>query len=327
MNIFGWGKKPETAPAVEAFSFGELKNTSDYLDGIMGAIFRTWHNGRYYEMPFSAKKIYDAQFLAPHHASAMQLKVNLLCDLFQPSKHLSLIEFRKFANNAIVQGNAYLEEIKVSDVVGFRSRPAMYTRRIDETRYGFFPIDKQGRLDLVEFKTRLVHFVYDDLEQEFYGKPYYLPALASANLNNQATKFRDLYYRNGNHAGFILYMNDPAHSLEDVKALRQAMINSKGPGAFRNLFLYAPKGKKDGVQIIPVEAAQAQDKFMDIKNVSRGDLMAQHRIPPNMMAVDSPNAGGFGNITEAREAMIRNEIVPIARVMAATHPVLRFYLP
>lgn len=325
MNLFPWRNDPPT-PTVETFSFGELRNTSDHLEGIIGSIFRTWHNGRYYELPFSPKKIYDAQFLSPHHASAMQLKVNLLCGLFKPSRHLGLQEFRKFANNAVVMGNGYLEEIPnmSGTALGFRSSPAMFTRRLDETRYGVF---KERQADLHEFCGKVVHFIYDDLEQEFYGKPYYLPAIAAANLNKQATTFRDMYYRNGNHAGFILYLSDPAHSLKDVEALKQALKDSKGPGAFRNLFFYAPKGKKDGMQVIPVEAAQAQDKFMDIKNVSMGDLMAQHRIPPNMMAVQSTNAGGFGNIMEAREAMIANEIVPIARVMNATHPVLDFNFP
>jgi capsid portal protein len=91
--------------------------------------------------------------------------------------------------------------------------------------------------------------------------------------------------------------------------------------------MYAPKGKKDGIQVIPVESAQAQDKFFDIKNISRDDVMAMHRIPPNMMAVQSTNSGGFGNITEARAAMLLNEIVPWAKLMQAAHPALRFNLP
>ena len=127
--------------------------------------------------------------------------------------------------------------------------------------------------------------------------------------------------------GLNIYLSDPAHNVEDVKALKTAMKESKGPGAFRNLFMYAPKGKKDGIQVIPVESAQAQDKFFDIKNISRDDVMAMHRIPPNMMAVQSTNSGGFGNIAEARSAMIMNEIVPWAKLMNAVHPVLSFHLP
>jgi PBSX family phage portal protein len=224
-------------------------------------------------------------------------------------------------------GNGYLEEIPSRQkgyAVTYASRPAIHVRRIMGDKYGSYQQDKS---DLEEIPNPVVHFMYHDIEQDFYGKPYYLAALAAANLNQKATHFRSLYYDNGNHAGFILYLNDPAHSLEDVKALKKALKESKGPGAFRNLFFYAPKGKKDGMQVIPVESAQAQDKFLDIKNVSRDDIMAMHRIPPNMMAVQSTNAGGFGNITEARDAMILNEIVPIARLMQATHPILQFDLP
>ena len=151
--------------------------------------------------------------------------------------------------------------------------------------------------------------------------------MQSAWLNEEATLFRRKYYRNGNHAGFILYLSDPAHSLDDVKALKAALKEAKGPGAFRNLFFYAPKGKKDGMQVIPVESAQAQDKFFDIKNTSRDDIMATHRVYPNLIAVQSSNAGGFGNILESREALILNEIVPVARLLAAVHPVVQFRFP
>lgn len=54
------------------------------------------------------------------------------------------------------------------------------------------------------------------------------------------------YYKNGSHAGFILYMTDAAQQQEDVDALRTALKEAKGPGNFRNLFMYAPNGKKEG---------------------------------------------------------------------------------
>ena len=331
-ELLGFGGKPSQQPSpapqgFEAFTFGEVQRTTDYMHEILGYIYRTWYNGRYYEMPFNPEKIYESQYLSPYHSSAIQLKVQLLCDLFLPSKQLSLIEFNKFATNALIQGNAYLEEIPSKQkgyAVGFISRPAMYVRRFDEDSYGLF---HAAKTDLEPINNKVVHFMYHDIEQDFYGKPYYLAALAAANLNQKATHFRSLYYDNGNHAGFILYLNDPAHSLDDVKSLKKALKESKGPGAFRNLFFYAPKGKKDGMQVIPVESAQAQDKFLDIKNVSRDDIIAMHRIPPNMIAVQSTNAGGFGNITEAREALILNEIVPVAKLLAATHPILAFRIP
>ncbi|MFP3604649.1 hypothetical protein SB753_22365 [Paraburkholderia sp. SIMBA_053] len=42
--------------------------------------------------------------------------------------------------------------------------------------------------------------------------------------------------------------------------MRAALKNSKGPGNFRNLFMYAPNGKKDGIQVIPVSEVTAKDE-------------------------------------------------------------------
>ncbi|WP_298606907.1 phage portal protein [uncultured Thiothrix sp.] len=310
----------------EAFTFGDPSPVLSNLDLIQNYL-KSRHNGRYYETPLDFRHLYNTQYSNPHHLSAMQLKVNLLCALFIPSDYLPLPEFRKFALNALVLGNAYLEEIPSKSYLsayGFKSAHAMYVRRMDDAKYGYMTPDS---FELKAFQGRVYHWQEDDLEQEYYGKPYYLAGLQAAWLNEEATLFRRKYYRNGNHAGFILYLSDPAHSLDDVKNLKLALKESKGPGAFRNLFLYAPKGKKDGIQVIPVESAQAQDKFFDIKGVSMADVCATHRVPPNMMAVQSNNAGGFGNITEAREALILNEIVPLAKLFEAVHPVLQFKLP
>ncbi|PWR30462.1 hypothetical protein, partial [Listeria monocytogenes] len=78
-----------------------------------------------------------------------------------------------------------------------------------------------------------------------------LSSLQSAWLNESATLFRRKYYNNGSHAGYILYLNDPQQNQDDVDNIRKAMKESKGPGNFRNLFIYSPNGKKDGVQLIP----------------------------------------------------------------------------
>lgn len=322
-SLFSFGQASEAKPMpMEAFTFGDptpVLNTIDLISNYL----RSRHNGRYYETPLDFRHLYKSQYTNPHHLSAMQLKINLLCDLFIPSPYLDLANFRRFAQNAIVLGNAYLEEIpsRMGAALGFRAVPALYTRRISETRYGYM---QKKSFELKEFSGRIYHWQDEDLEQEFYGKPYYLAGLQAAWLNEEATLFRRKYYRNGNHAGFILYLSDPAHSLDDVKGLKQALKDSKGPGAFRNLFLYAPKGKKDGIQVIPVESAQAQDKFFDIKNVSRDDIIATHRVPPNLIGVMATNAGGFGNILEAREAFVRNEILPLTKLLAAVHPVLKF---
>ncbi|MBW3500526.1 hypothetical protein KO538_18380 [Janthinobacterium sp. NKUCC08_JDC] len=93
----------------------------------------------------------------------------------------------------------------------------------------------------------MFYLMEPDVNQELYGVPQYLSALQSAWLNEAATLFRRKYYKNGSHAGFVFYMTDAAANTQDVDNLRQAMRDSKGPGNFRNLFMYAPNGKKDDI--------------------------------------------------------------------------------
>lgn len=93
-----------------------------------------------------------------------------------------------------------------------------------------------------------------------------------------------------------MYMTDAAQNQEDVNNLRNAMKSAKGPGNFRNLFMYSPNGKKDGLQIIPLSEVAAKDEFLNIKNVSRDDMMAAHRVPPQMMGIMPNNVGGFGGV-------------------------------
>ncbi len=43
--------------------------------------------------------------------------------------------------------------------------------------------------------------------------------------------------------------------------MRQAMRDTKGLGNFRNLFMYAPNGKPDGIKILPLSEVATKDDF------------------------------------------------------------------
>lgn len=150
-----------------------------------------------------------------------------------------------------------------------------------------------------------------DLNQEAYGLPEYLSTIPPTLLNESATLFRRKYYINGSQAGFIMYMTDEAQNQEDVNNIRQAMISAKGPGNFRNLFKYSPNGKKDGIQVIPLSEVAAKDEFLNIKNVSRDDIMAAHRVPSQMMGIIPINVAGFGDVEKASKVFVRNELLPL----------------
>ena len=77
--------------------------------------------------------------------------------------------------------------------------------------------------------------------------------------------------------------------------------------------MYSPNGKKDGLQIIPLSEVAAKDEFLNIKNVSRDDMMAAHRVPPQMMGIMPNNVGGFGDVEKASRVFVRNELIPLQR--------------
>lgn len=75
--------------------------------------------------------------------------------------------------------------------------------------------------------------------------------------------------------------------------------------------MYAPNGKKDGIQLIPISEVATKDDFSSIKNISRDDQVAMLRIPPQLMGVVPQNAGGFGSIRDAAQVWALNELEPV----------------
>lgn len=75
--------------------------------------------------------------------------------------------------------------------------------------------------------------------------------------------------------------------------------------------MYAPNGKKEGIQFIPVSEVAAKDEFWNIKNVRRDDQLAAHRVPPLLMGIIPHNTGGFGDAEKAATVFARNEVKPL----------------
>ncbi len=311
---------PETLPPATqatqgvAFTFGDpvpVLDGRDILDYL-----ECWNNGRWYEPPISQGGLAKTFRAGTHHASALYFKRNLLARSFVPHRWLDRETFSAWALDYLVFGNAYLERPRNLLGGGMRLRHALakYVRRGGDAleRYWFVQTPREHEFTL----GSLHHLREHDINQEVYGLPEYLGALQSAWLNESATLFRRRYYNNGSHAGFILYISDAQQQQGDVDNIREALKNAKGPGNFRNLFLYSPNGKKDGVQVIPVSEVAARDEFANIKNVSRDDVLAAHRIPPQLMGIVPQHAGGFGSVTDAAATFHRNEIEPLQQRLA-----------
>ncbi|WP_299307765.1 phage portal protein [uncultured Croceicoccus sp.] len=294
---------------VTAFSFGEPEPVLD-RSSMLGYI-ESVTNGRWYVPPVSQCGLARAFDMPGPHASCIRLKVNLLVKHFVPSRWLDRANFRKWALDFLSLGNGYLElrDNLAGRPMQLRHALARYMRRgVDEGHFFFVPGWRQEHA----FEPGHVHqLLQEHPAQEIYGVPEFFGALQAGLLGEAATLFRRRYYLNGSHAGFIFYASGAGMSNEDADQVREALRQSKGPGNFRNLFLHAPAGGKDDVKIIPISEVAAKDEFLNVKRVSRDEMLAAHRTPPQLVAIIPENNGGFGDVQKALDVFMLNEIEPL----------------
>lgn len=306
---------PATLPAavkpsgINAFSFGDptpvldRRELLDYIECLS--------NGRWFDTPVSFDGLGKAFRSSPHHSSAIFVKRNILTSTYIPHRLLKREDFSRFALDYLVFGNAYVERRNslAGSPLQLQAAMAKYMRRgLEDDQYFFV---RGWKLEHEFTKGSIFHLLEPDVHQEIYGLPEYLSALQSALLNESSTLFRRKYYINGSHAGYILYVSDASQSEDDITAIRRALKDSKGPGNFKNLFLYSPNGKKDGVQVIPISEVAAKDEFLGIKNATRDDILAAHRVPPQLLGIVPNNTGGFGDAAKAAMVFVKNELEPL----------------
>lgn len=293
---------------IQAFTFGDAEPVINGRD--LSQYYESCYNGKYYEPHISMNGLSKSFRATPYLSTAIIYKKNQLLSAFTPHRHLTATDFERIVLDKLVFGNAYLQDIKnkLNGRMKLKGLMAKYIRRMKNA--------DQYLMLTTEFKefyfqeATVCHIKTADIDQEIYGTPEYISALQAAWLNESATLFRRKYYNNGSHAGFILYMTDSKLDDADVEGLKKAMKDSRGPGNFRNLFLHAPGGDKDGMKLIPISELAAKDEFLNIKNVTRDDVLASQRTPPQLLGIIPSNAGGFGSIKEARESYWYSEIMP-----------------
>ena len=300
--------KQDKTTSPTAFTFGDPVPVLSRRD-LLGFYHSSW-NGKYYTPPISFDALAKTENANPHHASALEVKKNIIASCYRGHRYFPLQSFKRWVMDYLFFGNSFLERIPNGLGGTYQLKPplAKYTRVGKQGKFWY--LNEAGREH--EFKPdSIFHLMDPDINQEIYGMPGYLAALNSALLNESATLFRRKYYENGSHAGFILYCTDPTMNPEDIDGMREALKNAKGPGNFKNLFAFAPGGKPDGMKLIPIAEVGAKDEFLNIKNVTRDDILAAHRVPPQLMGIVPNNTGGFGSVTDAAKVFNRNELIPL----------------
>lgn len=301
-------------PALTAFSFDgpyPVRDMADLLDNLY-----CMDNGRYYETPVDFYGLAKAPRQSAWHESALYFKRNVLTGCFIPHKLLNRQTFSAFALDWFTFGNAYLElpRNRLGGPLPFKHSLAKYTRRgsTDLDQYWFIRRWKEEH----SFKPGSVcHVLNPDINQEVYGMPEYMAALLAASLSHSADMFRKLYYDNGSHAGCIVYIGAGQVDDKSMKTVKETLTGARGKGAFKNVLLHAPGGGKDGVQILPFQQITAKDEFINIKNATRDDILAAHRIPPQLMGAMPAGNGSFGDIEKAARVYAINELTPVMEAL------------
>lgn len=311
----------EKAPEFCSFTFDPpsiVSSSGDLLDCMECA-----NNGRWYETPVDFTGLARSfTSSAAYHQSPLVFKRNVITSCFEPTPYLSRPDFITFAQDFIVFGNAYFEKRinRLGGLLKLKPSLAKYTRAgMKEGQYW----QVKHYLDAYEFpKDSMLHLKNPCIHQEIYGTCDYLAGLISANLNHSATLFRTNYYENGSHAGVMVYLSTALADDKAVESLKKSLTEARKGKAFKNIFVYAANGQKDGIQILPFSQISAKDEFVGIKDTTRDDLLAMHRIPPQLMGIIPQGSGSLGDVEKAAMVFWFNELLPLMESMKSINDML-----
>jgi len=302
----------DNAPFLFTFGDPEPVLAGQICDGLGSWLL---DNGQYYQTPIPWRGLARLLRANAYHGPIIEFKANVAMRGFVASQAISRRAMHAVATDYHVFFNAYLQKVRnfYGEVISLRHLPAINMRRMKEPDT-YCMLDSTGRV--TPFQTgEVLHLKNYDVSQDIYGMPYYLGAVQSMLLNEDATLFRRRYYRNGAHMGYIFY-SASAHLDEDSRALLKKTIEgSKGLGNFRSMFLHIPDGREKDVQILPVGDFSTKDDLERIKNLSRDDIIAAHRIPPAMASIIPTNTAGFGDISKVDAVYQRNEVQPVREIL------------
>lgn len=270
------------------------------------------YNNQFYIPPVDQGALSKLRNANAHHGAAIAFKRNMLMKYFEPTPYMNYKEFKKLAMDWLIFGHAYQRVFtnRLGRLTRVGHLPGLNMRRLvdDNERYGMIKSYK----DVHKFDVGDVLQIKEyDPQQSFYGVPEYFPGLQALLLNEAATLFRRKYYENGAHAGYVFYTTDPNMDETDEEKLKESIANSKGIGNFRSIYLNIPNGSPDGVKLIPVGDISTKDEFERIKNISRNDIIAVHRMNPALAGIMPENNGGFGDIEKIDRVYHSNEIIPL----------------
>ncbi|WP_181799818.1 phage portal protein [Marinomonas aquiplantarum] len=313
-SVMNGGLMPQKKKSkTRAFSFGDPEPVLGNQIGDYLGVFADM-NGYWYLPPVSLAGLAKTLYANGTHASVLEFKQNQLLASVQDNPMITRAEFRGAFKDFEVFDNAYFLAIRnwLGGINRYVRLPAINVRVGTDDNY--FLLQSDG--SFLEYPASdIIHLNGGDIRQAIYGVPTYFAGIHSILLGEAATLFRRKYYLNGAHSGYILVTFD----LDDDKAddIEQAIVQSKGPGNHRSLFLNMestisgkPGYTKDRVQLLPVGDFGNRDEYDKIKEVTQQDILNMHRVPAGLASIMANNAAGHGDLKNVREVYYDCETIP-----------------
>ena len=284
----------------------EISKETDLLD-----YAETYLVDGLYEPPVNFTIFDKATRTNTYNGSGLQVKRNILMSTLKSSSVLSRHDLKSAVHDYLATGNCYFLIVRnaLGKVAMLKHLPALYMR-VGENQEKYYYLTNY--FERIKYdKGRVLHLSQIDMRQEIYGIPEWFAAVSSVLLNEAATLFRRKYYKNGAHAGFLLYTNNAKMGVDEEKQISERLNSMRGLGNFRNLFINGRGLDKTKPELIPVGQLDAKDEFLNVKNVTRDDVLSAWRVPPQLMGIMPANTGGFGDVKKAAEVFVINEILPL----------------
>ncbi|MGR3962724.1 phage portal protein, partial [Vibrio lentus] len=153
-----------------------------------------------------------------------------------------------------------------------------------------------------------------------YGLPSHISSLTSIWLNDDATLFRRQYYRNGNHAGYLLYMNEPTMTEKQEKAIKKQLQAQEGM-AFKNLFVNAKGKDTKAPELKPIGQVEAKDSYKEVKNQTMNEVLSVHRVPIELMSIRRESITSL-DLNKVDWLFHKNELLPLIDMMQELNDVV-----
>ncbi len=265
-----------------------------------------------YEPPIALDTLAKALRVNPMHSSAIEFKRNTLAYAVSVHSILSRRDLKRFIQDFLTFGNGYFQVIRnlLGQVTRIKHIPALYMRRREDLGYTYKPraYDDDGRID---FRNgQIFHLAEYDVAQELYGLPQHVSGLTSIWLNDDATLFRRQYYRNGSHAGYILYTNEPKMP-EHVERDIANKLGAKEGMAFKNIYINSRGKDSKAPELKPIGQVEAKDSFKDVMNQTTNDVLSLHRVPLELMSVKREGIATSSDLNKVDRIFHKNELLPL----------------